>query len=706
MQTRVSKPAMLNSKQNYTSLITIAVLATIAYLPSFSAGFVYDDHFLVKTVEAYQSFDVKRMLAGLGNGLEYLPVRDLSLALDAYIWGQNPEGYHLANFLYFVLLLWLLYRVVATVAARLESDHPQRIAFITTLIFALHPLNTEAVAFIAARNNILALLFILVSLIFFLAGADGRRGGFIFSLLAYMLALLSKASAVFYPAALILVYVCLVPRTQQRRPAWAALAALLVLAVSGALLHAAVAGHTGIAQPEITRYGVNDLGTSLIRAALVPAFYLRYFLVPWPQSVSYDEIELLKWAHVGIALALYAGYLAAFLLTLRLRRQQPLLLVGLCWFYAALVPVSNIFPTFPFVADRYLFPGMPGLALIAATALASIRGQPFRWLLLAVLAFSLLMMTHLRSRVWQSDLSLWQATWEVTPQTAAQAYFYALVQHGQLEKALMLAEAEQPQTYRYPLLLCESHHRASRYAAAVTACRDALERSAGYSPAVRLQINLALARAEERAGDVFDALHHYLQVTQERSVSARLFFQDEAETAVARLQSMLAPREAALRQAATSQPQDVRAQGELGLFLLKTGRYTEASEQLQRAQRLQPDNWQISYNLGLAAIKSGDLALASRAFQQVPGEEASYAEGLNHLARQFGQRGETALALDHWQRAVALQPANRNYRYNLARHHLRMGSREQARIVLERGISAGAESDRSFYLQMMENLGI
>ena len=139
---------------------------------------------------------------------------------------------------------------------------------------------------------------------------------------------------------------------------------------------------------------------------------------------------------------------------------------------------------------------------------------------------------------------------------------------------------------------------------------------------------------------------------------------------------------------------------------MRTGRYKKAAEQLQRATRLQPENWQISYNLGLAAIHSGDLAMAQNAFQRVPAETAAYAEGLNQLARQFSRRGETATALDYLQQAVAAQPENRNYRYNLARHLLRSGERELARAMLEAGIHSGTQADEAFYRQAMENLGV
>jgi len=697
---------MVRTQQQAIHLVVIAALATIAYWPVFSAGFVYDDHALVEAIEAYHTFDLERMVLGLGNGLEYLPVRDLTLALDAAAWGKNPLGYHLSNFLWFLLLLAVLYRAVLALASFQRSGRAGRIAFIATLIFALHPLNTEAVSFVAARNNIIALLFILVSALGFLGGMSGRRGGFALSLLAFALALFSKARTVFYPGALILLYGLLMPPGIQRKRDWLALVALSAMAIAGAATHVYIAGQTGISQPELARYGVGDLGTSLVRAALVPVFYLRYFVFPWPQSVSYDEIALLEWAQVGVAAALYGAYLVAFALAFRLRRQEPLLLAGLCWFYAALVPVSNIFPTFPFVADRYLFPGMAGLTLIVGATVAHLPRRAMQQIVLAGLAAVLLILTLLRNQAWQSDLSLWEATWRVTPRTGAHAYFNALLQNGQEEKAVELAAAENPRTYRYTLVRCELLIRQAEYAEALQACREALSLSAGYSATVRQQIHLAMGRTHEGLGKVLDAVYHYLQVLQEDSASMRLFFMDEAEAAVTRLRGQLEPREAVLRKAAEQQPASVRAQGEFGLFLLRTGRYSQASGRLQQASALQPDNWQISYNLGLAAAQSGDLERAHIAFGRVPRGEPAHAEGFNQLARLYSRQGEAEAALDYWQQAVAAQPANRNYRYNLARHYLRLGSRDLAREVLEAGLANGPESDRAFYRQVMENLGV
>jgi len=697
---------MTKATQTFFCLTIISVLAGVAYFPSFTAGFVYDDHSLVQAVPAYRDFDLRQILFGLGNGLEYLPVRDLSLAVDAQIWGQNPRGYHLANFLYFILVLVLLFRVIWQTAVLLGSKHPVRIAFGATLIFALHPLNTEAVAFIAARNNILALLFILLSALGFLAGLRLSNAGFLLSLTAFTLALLSKASAVFFPAALALVYLCLVPLPHQRPRAWVLITALFALALTGAALHLYVAGQTGVAQPDLARFGINDFGSSIVRASLVPIFYLRYFLIPWPQSVSYNEVALLGWANGWVALALYACYLSVFLLVFRHRRRLPLVLAGVCWFFAALVPVANLVPTFPFVADRYLFPGMPGLALVVAVFIAGLGSPWARRLILAVLATVLVTLTFQYSRVWQSDVSLWAAAWKTTPETSAHAYFDALMADGQVDKALALAAAESPTSYRYPLLLCESHNRSGRYAQAIAPCSEALDRSLGYSAAVRNQISLALARAYEQTGDVYQALHYYLKLSGEETMQSRLFFQTEASTAVSRLQDILEPRRHELETAASNHPADVRARGEYGLFLLRSGRFAEAAEQLQQAAILDPANAHITYNLGLAATRDGDLELAESAFLMIPKTAPFYAEGLNHLARFHNRQGEAAEALELWTQAVAAQPANPSYRYNLARQYLRLGSRDEARSVMQEGLRLAPETERDFYRQAIRNLGL
>ncbi len=697
---------MLLTRQHVAALLALVVLATIAYWPVFSAGFVYDDHLFVENVEAYRNFDVQKMLFGLANGLEYLPIRDLSIALDTALWGDNPLGYHVSNFLLFVVLLVLLYRVILVTTARMDARIPVWTAFVTTLVFALHPLNTEVVAFIAARNNILALIFVVLSTSFFLAAVSGSVKAGLLCILTFGLAMLSKASAVFFPMALIVTYAALVPVRSQSRPVWLLLAALFLLSIAGAAFHAYVAATTGITTPDVARYGADDVAGSLARAAIVPIFYLRYFLFPWPQSISHDETALIAWANVGLAAVLYAGYFTMCLLAFRHRQRFPLVFAGSIWFFAAMLPVSNLIPTNPFVAERYLFPGMVGLALVAASTLEQISWQRLQWLVLTLVASVLLISTHVRSQAWQTDISLWEAAWRVTPRTSAHAYVNALLDDGQVDRALELTDAEKPRTYRYSLVRCTVLSSNSRHAEALPFCKEALVLSSGYSGPVRQQVSLALGRAHEGVGDTYEAMHHYLQIIKDNSATSRLIFLQRAEAAISRLRDSLLPVERELRDSAENRPFEVAAQAEYGLFLLRTGRYDEAVHYFDKARALEPENWRISYNLGLAAAQSGNLETARVAFDEVPRSDPVYAEGLNQVARLYSRLGESASALEYWQLAVAAQPADPTYRYNLARQYVRSGSRSRARQVLEAGMAIRDDADRAFYEQVIENLGL
>lgn len=694
------------STHPYLAWAVALALVIVAYLPIFEAGFVYDDHFLVKNVEAYENFDLAAFLLASGNGLEYLPVRDLTLAIDAAVWGMDPLGFHLSNLLYFALTLAALHGLLLQIARWYDSISAPSIAFVATILFALHPLNTEAVAFITGRNNILALLFIVLTCHGLIAGVRGHAGWLCAAAGCFVLAMLSKASAVFLPAALALICLGTDMQRPARRRAWVAIAGIAALALPLAIMHMVIAGQTGIAQPNLARFGVADPVAGLLRAMLVPAFYLRYFLFPWPQSVSYDEISLLAWARPGIAMLLAAAYALALFGAWRSRHGQPLLWIGCCWFLAALIPVLNFFPAVPFVADRYLFTGMPGLTLIVATGLASLPARRAAHVALAALAAVLLTLTLQRSAVWRSDISLWEAAWKAFPSTGAHPYFTALVRAGEEDRAVRLAGAERPQTYRLALFRCERALRHDRFAEALPQCRQALQQSEGYSAAVRYQVRTALAAALEQTGDALGALQQLLPVVDADLDISGLPFRNAARQDVMRLRALLEPRREQLAEWAAERPNDVRSQGEYGLFLLRCGDYAMALEVLRRASELDPGNWAIHYNLGLAALKGGDLDTARGAFDWVPRGEPAFAEALNLLAIQHQAKGEREQALSDWTRAVSAQPSNPRYRVNLASHYLRRGDRTAAQEVLVEGLELTEGADRALLQRQLLKQGL
>jgi len=182
-------------------------LAVIAYLPLWRAGFIWDDDTMLTANRLIRAGDGLQQFWATRNAQDYWPVTSTSLWIEWRLWGLQPLGYHLTNLalhLAEVLLLWSVLRRLRVPGAGLAA-----------LLFAVHPLNVESVTWIAQRKNLLALLFELLSIRWFLqsgilaeeAPSPGprprlRAGWYWLSVLAFALAMLSKGSVAPLPLVL------------------------------------------------------------------------------------------------------------------------------------------------------------------------------------------------------------------------------------------------------------------------------------------------------------------------------------------------------------------------------------------------------------------------------------------------------------------------------------------------------------------------
>lgn len=185
----------------------IPVAALLVYWNSLRGGFVWDDRFLIVDNPRVQSFARLTELVthdyvfvaetDLSYGY-FRPLASLSLALDYAFWGTEPFGYHLTN----VLLHSACSLLVCLLALGLGTGRP--VAWVAGLLFAVHPIHTESVAWIAGRTDVLCFLFAGASLGLFLASGKARASGarrlwLTASLLCFALALLAKEMAAVVP---------------------------------------------------------------------------------------------------------------------------------------------------------------------------------------------------------------------------------------------------------------------------------------------------------------------------------------------------------------------------------------------------------------------------------------------------------------------------------------------------------------------------
>ncbi len=403
--------------------------AGLAYLVAPTAALVWDDQILVtQQLPSFQSFaDVLQPPAGIPQWSYpyYRPVVVVTYLLDAWLFGPGSAiGPHAMNVLYHVLTTLF----VGLLARRLlgRSGEGELAAIAAATLFAVHPIHTESVSWVAGRSDLLATLLLVPALHLALRWRDeGMTWQLLASPVLFLLALLAKEVAIAGLALLPLLWV-LAPVTA---PVGAPLGALENRiapegAPTGRFVMQALAWVgaawvwwslrlAGGASLSVAPTGSEMLFWNPLRAA---AWYLQKLVVPWPQA-NFAVWEMVP--SVTVSLAILGVAALALLASARLwwQNKNAGILLGICWTGLALGPslaatLSGVAET-P-VAERYLYLPSVGFAIAVGGALAlllqatgSAGGRRLVVGSYALLCAVLLALCLQRGLVWQNDVRLW-----------------------------------------------------------------------------------------------------------------------------------------------------------------------------------------------------------------------------------------------------------------------------------------------------------
>ena len=478
-------------------LIYIAAFALACYANTLGNGFVFDD-------SAYLASDAVRKLV-VGDifcsnwlGLElYRPLTLLSLGFDFQLFGEAPWGYHLTNVLLHAVNSLLLYALARDL---LGED---RVALWAALLYASHPLQTEVVAWVSARGDLLASLLSLSALL-----AHRRR-----RVLAYLLyagACLAKETAMVLPVALFLM------DSREGIAAWCkrhwgyGVALLGVLALRWLALADAPAG------PVSTNF-LADLGLwqRLGTAVAILPRYLLLIVAPLHLSADYSYRSIPPVASPWDLWFIAGLVCVAALVALPWVVRSRLLVFASAFFGACLLPVANLLFLAPSgMAERYLHLAMIPVALTWGWAgqcwLRKSPGQ--RRLIWAVVLVAVVLCgarTIVRNRDWHSDARLFAAVLSHYPDNARahDNLAFAYYQQGQYARAFhhyQRAVAIQPTRLRAHFNLGILHSAARHYEEAIASFKNALVLNPTH---VETHFNLGLTY--QKAGRYEEAIGHY-----------------------------------------------------------------------------------------------------------------------------------------------------------------------------------------------------
>ncbi len=615
-------------------LLLVLAAACAAYATSLPGGFVYDDAQII--VANPRVTDPARMSevwttpywGGRLTGGLYRPLTVFSFALNHRVASLEPLAWHVVNVLLHALVSILLF------LCALEFLSPAG-ALAAALLFAVHPVHTEAVANLVGRAELLAAAGFLAAWLLH----DRRRTA---AATVFAAGLLAKEIAVVLPAALLLRDLLRRRRIDLR--AYALYAAVLVgyLAARYAVLGAFTNPKGMILYRMDNVIATLPFLSALWTALSVFGRYVVLLVFPWRLSADYSwpQIDAAApgdaWAWFGTACVL--GLAVAFVGAFRAARREgaeprgpaSAMAVGLGLFGLTLFPVSNfVIRIGTVMAERLLYLPSAGFLLAVAgagMALAGRSGAADRRAAVAVVALLGVAGTAtslVRNRDWADDATLARATVRSSPRSGRAHYNLGVNLHdqGRVEEAIASLQTAVSLDPTYT---------------------EAWVNLGGY--------RMSLGRVEEARRD--------------------------------------------LRAAIASDSSYSSAWITLGGLEVNSGNHREAVALLERAVARDSTIDLAWFNLGLARLGVADTTGAVRAFRRAAALNPADADAHNSLAWYLLlSGGDLDEALSHAERAVALQPDAATLD-TLAEIHLRMGRRREARETWNRALRYPGDADR------------
>ena len=414
-------------------VLLLLLAAVLPYVASSRFGFVYDDDVQVLGDPAIRSWHFvpdyfAKPISFFTNTRSvryYRPVFFLWFRLNYFLWGPHSLGWHCANIFLHTVASLLVFGILRCYFANL------RWAFAGALLFAVHPIHVESVAWVSGSTDALLALFLFASLLTWMRATEAAwASARVLSLLLFCVALLTKETAIVLPAIIFLHGLLKLPSSadsgaEPRFPIAAAIRQALpylALAIAYLLLRGFVLKRTPASPAWLS------IHESLLTVPKLILLYAADLILPWNLSAFYQPVVTTRPTLLGFWLplaCLVAMCGLACLSVTRAKCQRYVIAVG--WFVLPLAPVLYIrmFQQDDFFHDRYLYIPALAVSMFAAIALEfaerrkwMVPGLPLEILPLTLLTLAFAALTVRETKPWRNNLSLYEQAVRISPANA------------------------------------------------------------------------------------------------------------------------------------------------------------------------------------------------------------------------------------------------------------------------------------------------
>lgn len=588
-----ARPAIASSPTAWQHTWILAAVAFLIYLPSFPGGFLWDDDLLI-TANPLMTDPwgwLRTWIAPPQSQADYFPLSTTVFWIQYQIWGEWAPGYRLLNGLLHAAATLMLFRLLRTLQLRG--------AWWATLIWAVHPVNAESVAWISELKNTLSLTLAVAAFEQWLHHQrTDRTPHLIRSLLLFLLALSAKTSVVALAPILALHTFHASGGKLPGKAQWLRLTPYFLLALAFGLV-AVHFQHTRAMAGE--SWSPPDLPSRIAAASTSLVFYLSKALVPLNLTTIYPQWQTSPPAVWQLALASLVPLVALACWRFRRSWGAPLAF-GLGSYLLALTPMLGFIPMsyhrHSLVADHFQYHALTSLVALIVCGSASFVRSPrlhsIATTTAAAATVTLSCLTWQHARIHQNEESLWLANLAANPRGWHAPYRLGLLHAARGDLAAAAADFKQsiainPHFAEVHLNLGILHLQSNNRSEAIACFEQAIAvNPATHSAHMNLCVLLLAedkpqeaARAALRATNTFPAdpeilgMAGYIYLKTGNNPSAR----------------------AVLATAAAAQPNDPLTLTNLAVALHATGHKDEALDQLHAALRIRPDYAPAQRNL-------------------------------------------------------------------------------------------------------------
>ena len=384
----------------------------------------------ILSYDTFYGFFKESGKAGLVAGGRYRPFTLVMFAIEWQFFGKNPFIGHLMNVLWFGLTCVLLYFLLLKLLNYKQvNGNAAMIAFVAALLFAAHPIHTEAVANIKGRDEIMTLLGSLAAVWFSIKHFE--KGGFlnqIWAFILFFIGLMSKENAITFLVIVPMVYWFFMKtdwQTAFKQVIPFAAAAILFLILRGAVIGNQFTGEQNelMNNPYLkwngTQYIPFEMGEKLATIIYTLGKYIALLIFPHPLTHDYypRHVEIMTFGNWQVLLSIVA-YVGILALILRGWKNRDLVSFALAFFIITLSIVSNlVFPVGTNMAERFMFMPSLGFCLIVTSLLMKFLNQ--KGIIAAAVIVALMgVKTFTRNFDWKDNYTIFTTDVKVSQNSA------------------------------------------------------------------------------------------------------------------------------------------------------------------------------------------------------------------------------------------------------------------------------------------------